>query len=236
MRRLPIALVLLFSLCVPASSQTTIGTGPPSPFWSSGFAIGFGGTTYQTSGQTFTVPSVDNVLTQFSFYLLPYPGAPAYLRLKRWTGLTTEGPVLFEGEASTVTPVVASVPPGASVVLSTWSFSGLALVSGLEYVAYLTPTPWAAPNTLVGAAYHSYWGLYSGGREVVANADTQPGLLTDPVPVNGGAWFPGAASDALFSAQFGPNIVTPEPSSVILLGTGLLGLGFFARRQRRDEA
>ena len=41
--------------------------------------------------------------------------------------------------------------------------------------------------------------------------------------------------EVAFAADFGPSAAVPELSTVILLGTGLLGLGFVAWRRKEEE-
>jgi hypothetical protein len=158
-------------------------------------------------GQTFTVPA-DDILTSFRFTFASPSTLTFHLAL--WDGDSPAGAPLFsETVGPTPSPTVRDwvtfgIPPG-----------GIPLVTGQEYVAFLT---------------------VDFGEQVAfsaAGANPYPGGSLAAGSVGSSPWFEFADGDLLFQATFVDAAVVPEPVSVLLLGTGLLGVGGAGWRRRK---
>lgn len=192
-----------------ASAQTTIGTS------------GAGGLTDFTPGywvgQTFTAPSSDNILDSFQLWVRNYAppgyvGPPLSFRayVTSWDQGAGQpgGPALFE----------SPVRQATSNDLTPFSFTtgGTALTPGGVYAMYLD-----ASSSAFGAT----------GFVETASDDYAGGNAIAYTPFNG-TWQETGGPDLHFEATFsdaGPDTVVPEPSTWVLLLTGLLGLGVVAR-------
>jgi len=88
----------------------------------------------------------------------------------------------------------------------------------------LTPDP---STVLFGATADD---TYAGGALFVSLAPDKASLFGD------GAFFSDPSvggSDLAFSASFTSTAATPEPATLMLMATGLAGVGLFAKRRRR---
>ncbi|MGB6484821.1 MAG: PEP-CTERM sorting domain-containing protein [Candidatus Acidiferrales bacterium] len=92
--------------------------------------------------------------------------------------------------------------------------------------ALFTPSAKDSSGYTSGAAtwYTDAIDWYDGGAKGVDFADFE---IITPTNLTGS----NSPQEYLYYCPDGPNSPTPEPSSLILLGTGLLGLGTFARKR-----
>lgn len=220
-RSLP-ALVVLSVLCAaPTQAQTTIDTGPTDR---PGVTLLYGvvPTVGQIwAGQTFTVPAVDYLLSTFSFTSFtssPSPGfsiAPVGY-LAAWSGSSLSGPILF---SATYASSQAGALQGTTDYL--WNVGGLGLTPGAQYAAFVSATT-AYPGGVPFAAAD-----YAGGDWIQGVSDG--GVPTSWVSPGWVDWL--ESEDLVFRAEFA-SVSVPEPGTGLLMLTGLLGLGFVARRRR----
>jgi hypothetical protein len=165
-----------------------------------------------TFGQTFTAPNATDIFLQ-SFRISI--GSPALLpytvRLMEWTG-SMAGAVLFS-------EAVASTPPSRTYV--TFDVNTM-LTFGTQYIFALSLTPGGANIE----NFMSFVDTYPGGNEAVI-------VSADLATIQSSPWTSRETIDAGFTATFLPGQrVVPEPMTMVLLGTGLLGLGVIRRRRR----
>jgi hypothetical protein len=112
-------------------------------------------------------------------------------------------------------PLNILLSPGATYALVLSAFDGNAL----------TPDP---STVLVGATADD---TYAGGSMFVSLTSDKTSLFGDGAFISDASF----GSDVAFSASFTNSalVATPEPATWMLMATGLMGVGVFAKRRRR---
>lgn len=211
-----------------------------TPFWNgSNYIWPFGETNTATYGQTFSVPTIDNVLTSFTFFLDEYEGpdvADFAAYLMEWDGTKATGSILYQSEPQSTD----SVPGFQEFIFNT---GGISLIPGAQYVAFLNASNFfdgeygtAKMGYIadIGDIYSGAGDVYSGGSYVFFNNGSDFSLLTTTPWEN----FVGQGlGDAAFRASFQHSTSVPEPASrASLLGLGAFGLGSLLKRKQQQKA
>jgi hypothetical protein len=219
--------LLLFTLApILTKADTVIDT---SSFWNGVGAVQPWGPSPNTDtfGQTFTVG--DTFLSSFSFNIDNSSGLaiPYTARVYQWNSLTQRpvGPALYISSLSSVASTGSY-----QVVTAT---PGINLTSGLQYAALFTTSgAWqggVAPGAFFAAIFNNgntgMANVYPGGGFVDASVGNNPNLLTS-------ASWNSTPGDLWFRANFLTTPV-PEPSSLILIITGLLAIGITLKNRPR---
>jgi len=228
-------------LAAPVSAQTTIET---TSFWDGLMQVQpFGKPNTATYGQTFVVPSSDNVLNSFSFFLRDLGGG-ADLEFQGYIAAfdPAVGVSRLVGANLFESAIRAGPTTGATFTRYEFDVGGLALTPGSTYVAFVSASGHFGAISLVNAV--ASWGQiqtaaidpYANGHFVFSNNGNDFSLLST-IP-----WTSFDGADLAFELQFTSGVepspgVIPEPSTVLLVGTGMgiLLIGV-ARRRRRNQA
>ncbi|MES2178339.1 MAG: PEP-CTERM sorting domain-containing protein [Gemmatimonadota bacterium] len=230
MRRTHIAGIFLALASVAGSARSqNIDTGAPDSW-----TAYVGPSWYYKVGQVFT-PGTPSALTSFSFYLGEHSenafvgqefygatGVAFTAHLRAFDGALPSGTDLF---ASAVQ--VFYGPPATTdyndFTRFTFATNGLQLSSGQQYIAYLEAIDDGEhlSNAVVG---------YTTNVTVPAGA----GIFLDGIIGDDPSWNIYVPGDMMsFDATFEES-ATPEPASVILLASGLLGVIGVTRRRKRQ--
>lgn len=228
--------IAMFSSSANAQSQINTTSG-----WDGAVQIGmFGSASVDPNfatvfGQTF-LTSQAGTLDNFSFWLNAHPVFSPNVAFKAyvmaWDGAKATGPVLFE----------SGVFGGPTQFMQRYSFAtgGLALDADEEYVAFLSTIGFEdlmTPGAGVLGGYNLNQSAYPAGHFIGLNHINGWGDITSR------NWLHDEGCpqcSAAFIANFDGyddsprNDIAPEPASIALLSTGLIGLGFVVRRRLRD--
>lgn len=218
--RAPLALAIAFAFGGTAARAEIIGTMPSWDGTSS--TGGFGEFSVTTVGQTIATGTAETVLDSFTFQMNTIVGTTRFAAyVMEWdqaNGRAT-GPVLFNSglmtHANTGTFDPITVNPGvhlkaAAMYVLFYSISDY--FDGVNDSFRLGTVP---PDA------------YAGGGPVLASNGTDFGALSSS------AWFAASVYDLAFSAELSPAAAVPEPGSLALAASGVLGLALVARARRR---
>ncbi len=184
-----------------------------------------------TVGQTFTVPTGANFITNFSFYLANdsnFDGG-ANLRFQPFLmAWSTDHPT---GSNLLPASLVYNGNPTPSYLQYLFP-AGVSVTPGNVYVAFLTTSGVTQGGS--GNGFNQFAGTtssYAGGQLVYAYTSPDRHDFT-----SASVWSDGAGQDLGFTAQFTGNVSSvPEPSELALLGTGLGTLIAGVRIRRRKS-
>ncbi len=230
-------------LCGLLSSQsrtaavTIIDTFPVASGSIGGFGDGEG--TFQTVGQTFTVPADDTCLSRFTFTVVDYgPEAPITFGfyVAAWDGYQATGSVLYQS--------AVQMTDGNPFVIDEFALDigGLQLSSGGQYVGFLSTSQYdnvnhgeipAATDYFDDPPYH--FDRYVGGKVVYQqNGSAFEQLFSSVWGQQDGGWGgePGAGHlDLAFRAEFtSSGCAVPESGcGLVLVSLALGALGLIAR-------
>ena len=193
-------------------------------------AFPFGSPNTATYGETITAPG--GVLNDFSFWFTngTNGGALQYSAyVGTWTG-TAVGAVLWQS-GGTFTGNGTS-----AFVQQQFNTGGLALTSGQVYALFVNASPYitAHPSTtatdFLGATLTS---TYAGGAYIYTNNGNDFNGIFNSWDQPGGTGAFCGTCDLALVAHFSAGTVTPEPATMTLFATGLVGLAASRRRRKR---
>lgn len=217
-----IPVVLGFSTALQCHAETVV-IDTMVPRSASPFSIAVSASE-QVTGQVFRVPYEATRLDTFTFFLRGDPEAvddPTRFfftaHVAAWGGDRAADPILYSSSLTrTGEPI-----PYPEVETFTFSTGGLNLVAGQQYIAYIRGSGANGSATFIFPAADTYpdgnVAITSVGDEFAREWNLDYGDL-----------------DIAFRATFSPANAAPipEPTTMLLLGTGLAGIGAALRRKR----
>jgi hypothetical protein len=245
--RLSRFVILVASVAVHDLEAQQINTGAPGGPGSTTYTFGYCGIiptscggTYQTIGQSFTVPTGVTQLDQFQFYMGGYHLPSNPVDLVDWQAFiapfdqpthTISGPLLYQ------TPLLGVMPAVPSFLFYHWEIfntPGVAVTPGSQYIVFLSAPAYFAtqtiPNTVPLINAETTNADYYAGGEALSLGVHGPSTLNGMLAAT---WLPEAVpGDFAFTATFSTT-ATPEPGTLGLVASGIMGLAAFVRVRKR---
>jgi len=217
---LPVLFVLVALGCIStARADETVFTDPG---WNGNSVISpFGYSNTATYGEVITAPTDGNTqLNSFQFYLSEPAGLTFGAYIAPWNGAYA-GPLLY----STPSPIVTA---GTGLVPYTVSTGGVDLTANNQYVLFISISNYYALDAGSGAGSIGYGGT-PGSSDThfvwANNSGDFAGLFTTSWNGLGlGGCADPVCGQAAFVLDYSAPTVTPEVPTVVLFGTGLLGI------------